>query len=74
MAMPGVILTVLDRPDEASRVLSAAPMPSRTHRRLATQWLAMRMPPIATILVTEEVLTREREATLRAESGSAPTP
>lgn len=64
--MPGVILTVLDRPDEASRVLSAARCLAELTGASLLNVLAMRMPPIATILVTEEVLTREREATLRA--------
>lgn len=64
--MSGVVLAVLERPDEAARVLAAA-------RRLAdltgshrVNVLAIRLPPIETI-TADEVLTHEREARIRGE-------
>lgn len=72
--MDKVVVAVLDRPEAAADLLSAA-------ARLLTliggdrvqalvvrvQALVVRVPPIATIMPTEEVLTAEREAEIRAE-------
>jgi nucleotide-binding universal stress UspA family protein len=64
--MPRVILALLDHPGSANGLLAAA-------RRLATlaggariNVLAARVPPASTILATEEVLTRDKEARLRS--------
>src|SRR5664279_5320728 len=64
--MPRVILALLDHPGSANGLLAAA-------RRLAIlaggariNVLAARVPPASTILSTEEVLTRDKEARLRA--------
>nr|WP_294501076.1 universal stress protein [uncultured Rhodopila sp.] len=64
--MPRVILAMLDHPTAAAGLLDAA-------RRLAElsgggriHVLVGRVPPASTIMATEEVLTRDREARLRA--------
>ena len=64
--MSAVILAVLDRPDAAKRVLIAAERLAELTAALRINVLALRMPPIATIMVTEEILTRKQEANIRA--------
>ncbi len=63
--MSNVVLTLLTRTETAPTVLAAA-------ERLATllggariEALVMRVPPLSTILVTEEVLTKEQERNIR---------
>jgi len=65
--MSGVILAMLDHPAAASGLLAAT-------RRLAdladgarVNVLVARVPPASTILPSEEVLTRDKKARLRAQ-------
>jgi nucleotide-binding universal stress UspA family protein len=60
--MPGVVLAVPDRPQAAPHVLTAA---TRLMEMTGAARLIIRIPPEATILPSEEVLTREREARIR---------
>jgi hypothetical protein len=64
-AMSGVILAVPDRPDCAARVLAAAARLAELTRSTRINVLAIRTPPIATILPTEEILTRRDELRIR---------
>jgi nucleotide-binding universal stress UspA family protein len=70
--MSGVILAVPDRPECASDVLAAGENLARLVRTKRINVLVMRMPPEATIFVSEEVLTRAEAARRRAaEQGRA---
>jgi nucleotide-binding universal stress UspA family protein len=70
--MSGVILALPDRPECASDVLAAAEALAKLVHAKRINVLVMRMPPEATIFVSEEVLTREEAARRRtAEQGRA---
>lgn len=60
-------MAVLDRPDAAADQLAAAARLAALMGGGRVQALVVRMPPIATIMPTEEVLTAEREAEIRAD-------
>ena len=59
--MSGVILAVPDRPDVAPRVLAAAARLAEITSAGRINVLAIRTPPLSAIVVSEEVLTAERE-------------
>jgi nucleotide-binding universal stress UspA family protein len=56
----GVVLALLERPDRAASLLAAAERLAELLGGARIDVLAVRMPPEATILPSEEVLTRER--------------
>jgi nucleotide-binding universal stress UspA family protein len=62
IAMPGVILALLERPDAAPRLLAASEQLAALAGGARIDVLVVRMPPEATILPSEEVLTA-RQAT-----------
>jgi nucleotide-binding universal stress UspA family protein len=64
--MPGVILAVLDDPAVSARLLAAAARLAELSGGAVINALISRSPPLASI-TTEEVLTKQREALLRAE-------
>jgi nucleotide-binding universal stress UspA family protein len=64
--MPGVILTVVKRPAVAARTLAAAQNLAELSDAGRINVLAIRMPPIETILPSEEILTREQDARIRS--------
>lgn len=64
--MPGVILAVVERPEMAARVLTAVGWLADLTGAARVNVLAIRTPPLATIMPTEQILTREQEARLRA--------
>jgi nucleotide-binding universal stress UspA family protein len=64
--MPGVILAMLDHPTAACGVLAAARRLSVLSGGARINVLVARVPPASTIMSTEEVLTRDKEARLRA--------
>jgi nucleotide-binding universal stress UspA family protein len=64
--MPGVIIAVIERPEVAARTLAGAERLAQLMGGGARiEVLAIRMPPEATILPSEEVLTRKQELHLR---------
>lgn len=63
--MRGVILTLLERPDTAPDLLAASERLAGLMGGARIDALVVRMPPEATILPGEEVLTRQREARIR---------
>jgi nucleotide-binding universal stress UspA family protein len=65
--MPGVILVVLEYPQMAARVLVAAKHLAELSGAGHINVLAIRIPPIETIMPTEEILTRKDEIRIRAE-------
>lgn len=65
--MPGVILAVLDDPDETPALLGAARCLAELSGGAAIHALIARTPPQSTIVATEEVLTRRRESAIRAQ-------
>src|SRR5947209_1586376 len=65
--MPGLILTVLEHPEIAARLLSAARCLAVLTSAARVNVLAIRIPPIETIMPTEEVLSRKNEVRIRAE-------
>jgi len=65
--LSGVILALPDRPCSASRVLDAAACLGALSGATRVNVLAIRTPPSATILPTEEVLTQRDERRIRAE-------
>jgi nucleotide-binding universal stress UspA family protein len=70
--MTGVVLTILDAPETASALLLAATRLAQLSGNASVRALIIRTPPIATILPTEEVLTRRQEERVRArEAGRA---
>ena len=64
--MPGVILTVLDHPAAAARLLTAALRLAALSGADRINALVVRLPPEASISQSEEILSEQREATLRA--------
>ena len=66
MAMPGVILAVVESPGAVVPVLAGAQLLAELTGTARVNVLAIRVPPIATIMPTEEVLTPERESRIRA--------
>lgn len=66
-SMSGVILALPDRPEAALRVLAAAACLAELTSSARINVLAIRTPPASTILLSEEVLTREREQRIRNE-------
>jgi protein CrcB len=65
--MGEVVVAVLNRPEEAKGLLGAATRLLEIGGGGRLKALAVRRPPMATILPSEEVLTANREAALRAE-------
>jgi nucleotide-binding universal stress UspA family protein len=66
-ATPSVTLTVLDHPASANGLLAAASCVSRLAGGGRINVLAARVPPLSTIMPTEEVLTADKAARLRAQ-------
>lgn len=64
--MPGVILAVVESPETAARVLAAAQTLAELTSAARINVLAIRMPPIATIQPTEQIMTPEYAAQVRA--------
>ena len=64
--MPGVILAVLDHPDAADALLAAARQLAVHSGATRINVLVVRAPPETQISPSEEVLTAQREETLRA--------
>lgn len=65
--MTGVILAVVDDPRAAAHTLPAARSLAEVTGAVRINVLAIRTPPLATIMVTEEMLTCEDEGRIRAE-------
>jgi nucleotide-binding universal stress UspA family protein len=65
--MPGVILVVLEYPQMAARILAAAKHLAELSGARHINVLAIRIPPIETIMPTEEILSRKNEIRIRAE-------
>jgi nucleotide-binding universal stress UspA family protein len=63
--MANVVLTLLTRPEIAPTVLAAAERLAVLLGGARIEALVMRVPPISTILVTEEVLTEEQAQKVR---------
>ena len=63
--MDSMILTLLERPEAAAGLLAAAGRLAALMGGAGIRVLAVRLPPTATILPSEEVLTAEQEARLR---------
>jgi nucleotide-binding universal stress UspA family protein len=63
--MSGVILAVPDRPDAAPRVLAGAARLAELTGARRINVLAIRTPPLSTIVPSEEVLTAPREQRIR---------
>lgn len=68
--MSGVILALPDRPESASRVLDAASCLAELSGATRINVLAIRTPPSATILPSEEVLTQRDAQRIRAQEQS----
>src|SRR5579875_211957 len=64
--MPAVILAVIEQPKAAPFVLAGAARLASLAGTGRINVLATRVPPMATIMVTEEVLTPQRERQVRA--------
>ncbi len=64
--MTNVVLALLTRPQGAPTVLAAAARLAALTGGARIEALTMRTPPLATILVTEEVLTEAQERQIRA--------
>lgn len=67
--MPCVILTLLERPDTAPGLLAAAERLAELTGGTRIEALVVRMPPGATILPSEEVLTTRQAARFREREG-----
>ena len=65
--MGEVVVAVLNRPGEAEALLDAGTQVLQIIGGGRLKALAVRMPPLAAILPSEEVLTARREASIRAE-------
>lgn len=65
--MSDVILTVLDRPEAAERTLAAARRLGELTKARRILALGIRIPPLATIMPTEEILSKKDELRIRAE-------
>jgi nucleotide-binding universal stress UspA family protein len=63
--MPGLILTLLERPDTAPGLLAASERLSEVMSGARIDVLVVRMPPEATILPSEEVLTTRQATRIR---------
>ncbi|MEI9988286.1 MAG: universal stress protein [Aliidongia sp.] len=63
--MPGVILAFLAEPEAADAVLSSAERLAAQCTASRINGLGVRLPPIETIMPTEEVLTHEQEVRMR---------
>jgi hypothetical protein len=68
--MPGVILALLEHPESARATLDAAHALGTLMHAARINVLAIRMPPQATIVASEEVLTRHHAEKIRAEEQS----
>src|SRR5882757_1798114 len=66
-AMSGVILALPDRPDVAPRVLAAAARLAELTGSSHINVLAVRTPPLSTILPSEQILSRQDELRIRDE-------
>jgi nucleotide-binding universal stress UspA family protein len=66
VAMRGVILVILDQPETAPALLRAAARLADLLNGAAVHALIIRTPPRATILPTEEMLTKQWEDRIRA--------
>ena len=66
-AMSDVILAVVERPKAAARTLAGAQRLAVLTGAARINVLAIRVPPIATIMPTEQVLSRQNENRIRAE-------
>jgi nucleotide-binding universal stress UspA family protein len=64
--MSGVILAVVERPETAASILAAAHTLLGLSAAARINVLAIRTPPIATILPTEQIMTPECEAKIRS--------
>jgi nucleotide-binding universal stress UspA family protein len=64
--VPSVILAMVDQPAAAEGLLAAAARLADLAGATHINVLVARVPPASTIMPTEQVLTREREARLRA--------
>ena len=67
MTLPGVILAVLDNPEMADGVLAASARLAELTDAARINGLAIRIPPVETIIRTEEILTRKDEIRIREE-------
>jgi hypothetical protein len=67
--MPGVILAVIDHPEAAARTLAGAGRLAELVNSVRINVLAIRLPPMAAIVASEEVLTAAHEARIRADQG-----
>jgi nucleotide-binding universal stress UspA family protein len=65
-AMSEVILAVVERPEAAPRMLAAAARLAELTGATRVLALAIRIPPITTIMPTEEILSRKDEIRIRA--------
>ena len=68
--MGEVVVAVLNRPDDADALLDAGAFLLDIGGGGRLKALAVRMPPVATIVASEQVLTASREAEIRAEQGA----
>ena len=64
--MPGVVLAIFDQPEAAPVLLRAAARLADLLGDAVVHALIIRTPPLATILVSEEVLTKRQEDRVRA--------
>jgi nucleotide-binding universal stress UspA family protein len=67
MAMTAVILAVLEHPPVAARVLAAGLCLAERTRAAHINGLVIRVPPIETIMRTEEILSRADEIRIRTD-------
>jgi nucleotide-binding universal stress UspA family protein len=65
--MPNVILAVVELPEVASCVLAAAGRLAQLTSAVRINGLAIRIPPIETVMRTEEILSEKAERRIRAE-------
>lgn len=68
--MSNVILAVLTRVETAPSILAAAERLAIRLGGAKIETLVMRVPPLSTILVTEEILTKEQEQQIREHEAS----
>ncbi|WP_297366755.1 universal stress protein [Acidocella sp.] len=68
--MSEVVLALLTRPEAAPAVLAAAAHLAELAGGARIEALVCRTPPLATILVTEDVLTSEQEREIRAQENA----
>lgn len=64
--MSGVILAVPEHPEHAATLLAAAECLAQLTHAARINVLAIRTPPEATVMVSEEILTREEAARIRS--------